>query len=63
MHRRRPVGGEYRELLDAVGLKDAEIVFTQEAADGLHAAIIRARKPVDNEADAPQECAPGGTCC
>ncbi|MFB7511964.1 MULTISPECIES: methyltransferase domain-containing protein [unclassified Streptomyces] len=52
--------GEYKELLDAVGLKDAEVVFTQEAADGLHAAIIRARKPLDS---ATVECAPGGTCC
>ncbi|WP_330241864.1 methyltransferase domain-containing protein [Streptomyces sp. NBC_00525] len=53
---------EYKELLDAVGLKDAEVVFTQEAADGLHAAIIRARKPVDSTVGA-QECDPGGTCC
>ncbi|MEV7374364.1 methyltransferase domain-containing protein [Streptomyces sp. NPDC090301] len=53
---------EYKELLDAVGLKDAEVVFTQEAADGLHAAIIRAHKPVDST-DGAQECEPGGTCC
>ena len=53
---------EYKELLDAVGLKDAEVVFTQEAADGLHAAIIRAHKPVGND-DAAPECAPGGSCC
>lgn len=61
MHRRRSVA-EYKELLDAVGLKDAEVVFTQEAADGLHAAIIRAHKPADSTAGT-QECAPGGTCC
>ncbi|MEU3400504.1 methyltransferase domain-containing protein [Streptomyces filamentosus] len=54
---------EYRELLDAVGLKDAEVVFTQEAADGLHAAIIRARKPAGALAAAEPECAPGGGCC
>ncbi|MEV4874913.1 methyltransferase domain-containing protein [Streptomyces cyaneofuscatus] len=53
---------EYKELLDAVGLRDAEVVFTQEAADGLHAAIIRAHKPLADDA-APPECAPGGTCC
>lgn len=54
---------EYHELLSAVGLKDAEVVFTQEAADGLHAAIIRARKPSETEADTTQECTPGSTCC
>lgn len=53
---------EYKELLGAVGLKDAEVVFTQEAADGLHAAIIRAHKPADGTA-AAQECEPGGSCC
>ncbi|MEC4015437.1 methyltransferase domain-containing protein [Streptomyces sp. H27-D2] len=54
---------EYKELLSAVGLKDSEVVFTQEAADGLHTAVIRARKPVQNEAAAPGECTPGGSCC
>lgn len=53
---------EYRELLDAVGLEDADITFTQEAADGLHAAIIRARKPLGDDA-APPACAPDGSCC
>ncbi len=46
---------EYRELLSAVGLVEAEIDFTQEAADGLHSAIIRAGKPgesLSNEAGA-----------
>ncbi|WP_158891436.1 methyltransferase domain-containing protein [Amycolatopsis anabasis] len=38
---------EYRQLLDAAGLADAEVTFTQQAADGMHAAIIRARKPVE----------------
>jgi arsenite methyltransferase len=37
---------EYRDLLTAAGLRDVEVVFTQEAADGLHSAIIQARKPV-----------------
>ncbi|MFE0458280.1 methyltransferase domain-containing protein [Kitasatospora sp. NPDC058965] len=53
---------EYKELLEAVGLKDAEVVFTQEAADGLHAAIIRARKPL-GEGIEPAACEPGGSCC
>jgi arsenite methyltransferase len=54
---------EYRELLAAAGLDDIEIDFTQEAADGMHAAIIRARKPAEHAADTTQECAPGSGCC
>ncbi len=55
---------EYRELLTSVGLSHAEITFTQEAADGMHAAIVRARKPSSaGETPAPQACAPGGSCC
>jgi SAM-dependent methyltransferase len=36
---------EYREGLEAAGLIDAEIVFTHRVADGIHSAIVRARKP------------------
>jgi SAM-dependent methyltransferase len=55
---------EYTSLLAAVGLTDAEVVFTQQAADGLHAAIIRASKPVDQASSvADTGCAPGGGCC
>ncbi|MEV0728080.1 MULTISPECIES: methyltransferase domain-containing protein [Polymorphospora] len=36
---------EYRDVLTRAGLVDPEVVFTHEAADGMHAAIIRARKP------------------
>lgn len=36
---------EYREQLAAAGLCDIEITFTHEVADGMHSAIIRARKP------------------
>ncbi|TDP88854.1 methyltransferase domain-containing protein [Labedaea rhizosphaerae] len=36
---------EYLALLAEVGFVDGEVEFTQEAADGMHAAIIRARKP------------------
>jgi arsenite methyltransferase len=38
---------EYHAVMAEAGLVDTEVVFTQEAADGLHAAIVRARKPVD----------------
>lgn len=36
---------EYLEGLAAVGFVDAEVEFTHEAADGMHAAIVRATKP------------------
>jgi SAM-dependent methyltransferase len=37
--------GEYLDGLAAAGFVDAEVVFTHEAADGMHAAIVRATKP------------------
>jgi SAM-dependent methyltransferase len=37
---------EYQTGLGAVGLTDVEIIPTHSVADGLHAAIIRATKPV-----------------
>ncbi len=36
---------EYRGGLTAVGLTDVEVEFTHGVADGIHGAIIRARKP------------------
>jgi SAM-dependent methyltransferase len=54
---------EYRRMLTDAGLADPEITFTQEAADGMHAAIVRARKPAGTaDADAPA-CPPGSACC
>lgn len=37
---------EYLDGLDAAGFVDAEVTFTHEAAPGMHAAIVRATKPV-----------------
>jgi arsenite methyltransferase len=37
--------GEYREGLEAAGLVDVEVRFTHRVADGMHGAIVRARKP------------------
>jgi hypothetical protein len=37
--------GEYETGLSAAGFEGAEVTFTQEVADGLHGAIIRAAKP------------------
>jgi hypothetical protein len=39
------VESEFRSGLEAVGLVDVEIVRTHAVADGMHSAIIRARKP------------------
>jgi arsenite methyltransferase len=36
---------EYLEGLAAAGFADASVTFTQEAADGMHTAIVRAAKP------------------
>jgi arsenite methyltransferase len=36
---------EYRAGLEDVGLVDVEVTFTHEVADGLHGAIVRARRP------------------
>lgn len=39
---------EYLEGLAAVGFVDAEVEFTHAAADGMHAAIVRATKPASS---------------
>jgi arsenite methyltransferase len=36
---------EYRQGLVDAGFTDVEITFTQQAADGIHSAIVRASKP------------------
>jgi SAM-dependent methyltransferase len=36
---------EYTAGLEGAGLTDVEVIFTHEAADGLHSAIVKARKP------------------
>jgi arsenite methyltransferase len=36
---------EYRRGLEAVGLVDVDVEFTHDVADGMHGAIVRARKP------------------
>src|SRR2546422_1267745 len=37
---------EYRALLSTAGLTDVEVEATHELTDGMHGAIVRARKPV-----------------
>ena len=36
---------EYRDVLRRVGLVDVDIEITHTVADGMHGAIVRARKP------------------
>jgi hypothetical protein len=37
--------GEYEDGLRAVGLEDASVAFTHAVGDGMHSAIVKARKP------------------
>ncbi|HSC91501.1 MAG TPA: arsenite methyltransferase [Gaiellaceae bacterium] len=39
--------GEYEAALAAAGLEQVAVEFTHEVGDGMHAAIVRARKPAD----------------
>ena len=38
--------GEYLQSLSAAGFVDPSVTFTHEAADGIHAAIVKATKPL-----------------
>jgi len=53
---------EYRAGLEAAGFADIEITPTHAVADGMHSAVVRARKPVHSEA-AAGAATPAGTCC
>ena len=37
--------GEYEAALEAAGFEDVAVEFTHEVADGMHGAIVKARKP------------------
>jgi SAM-dependent methyltransferase len=50
---------EYREGLAGAGLVDVEIVLTHEVADGIHGAIVRARKPEVLHGSEPADAASG----
>ena len=50
--------------LEAAGLTDIELTFTHEVADGLHGAIVRARKPESLRRELPLVgVAAAGACC
>src|SRR5690349_231656 len=50
--------GEYRDGLAAAGFTDITVTPTREVADGMHAAIIRARKPGDSCCGVHDCCTP-----
>ena len=60
---------EYLDGLSAAGFTDPEVVFTHEAAPGMHGAIVRATKPAISECCIPEEqagcCTPAAKadCC
>jgi arsenite methyltransferase len=39
--------GEYTAGLEAAGFEDVSVTFTHEITDGIHGAIVKARKPTD----------------
>ena len=48
--------GEYRDGLAAAGFTDITITPTHQVADGMHSAIIRARKPTDDSCCGVHSC-------
>ena len=54
---------EYAAGLEAAGLVDAEVTFTHEVADGMHGAIVKARKPRSAARELPLVGAAAGRGC
>jgi arsenite methyltransferase len=52
---------EYLALMRDAGLEEAEVELTHEVADGMHGAIVRARRPAGSGAPVPDTRA--GGCC
>ncbi|HWG55516.1 MAG TPA: arsenite methyltransferase [Gaiellaceae bacterium] len=44
---------EYEAGLEAAGFEDVEVTFTHPVADGMHGAIVRARKPETSRRELP----------
>ena len=53
---------EYEAGLRAAGLEEVSVGFTHEVADGMHGAIVKARKPGDAEPIRVAEAAAAGCC-
>jgi len=54
---------EYTAGLEAAGLEDVEVTFTHEVADGMHGAIVKARKPWTAPRELPLVGAAAGSGC
>ena len=54
---------EYTAGLEGAGLVDVEVALTHEVADGLHGAIVKARKPASAGREIPLVAAAATGCC
>jgi SAM-dependent methyltransferase len=54
---------EYTAGLEGAGLVDVEVTFTHEVADGLHGAIVKARKPETARRELPLVAAGAAAGC
>ncbi len=45
--------GEYEAALEAVGFEEVSVEFTHEVGDGIHGAIVKARRPASSAAAEP----------
>jgi arsenite methyltransferase len=54
--------GEYEAAFEGAGFEDVTVEFTHEVADGMHGAIVKARRPGGGVADAPVSAATPGCC-
>ena len=55
--------GEYETGLAAAGFEDVSVTFTHEVEDGIHGAIVKARRPADAEPAALPVSAAAPGCC
>ena len=55
--------GEYEMGLAAAGFDDVSVTFTHEVEDGIHGAIVKARRPADAEPTALPVSAAAPGCC
>ena len=54
---------EYQAGLEAAGLEDVSVTFTNEVLDGMHSAIVKARKPVSAAKRSLPIVESGAACC
>jgi arsenite methyltransferase len=54
--------GEYEEAFAAAGFEHVSVAFTHEVADGIHGAIVKARRPAGAAAEIPVRAAATGCC-